>query len=302
MNNNIHNKPSKLATVDKRIFLALITCGMCLLHNEYSYAQVDSLQSETLKSIRSIKVDYTDKAPKLAQGKYDLLKNDAQEAATQDIEALTFVPLERKTRDQVMAERRRDFVAKAEAINTSSKSLSTQNTDSGEYLQFSIYDASSRLFDDTDYDGFFRTFSVSFDADVFGPYSGQRARVYADLYLSRNGGPWELYFTTAPFTIIDDISDDEFEVLTTLDSGYATQYYDVLIDLYEVGYSDIVATISSDDVDALYALPLESADRDEYEQVVSSTSVQISAGSLSVYAMGMLFFVGIIRNLRSLHS
>ena len=44
--------------------------------------------------------------------------------------------------------------------------------------------------------------------------------------------------------------------------------YDVLIDLYEVGFSDVVATYSSDDTNALYALPLESSDYDpEYIEV-----------------------------------
>ena len=37
----------------------------------------------------------------------------------------------------------------------------------------------------------------------------------------------------------------------------------MLIDLYEVGYGDIVTTVSSNDFDSLYALPLESSDRDD---------------------------------------
>ncbi|WP_258406100.1 choice-of-anchor H family protein [Shewanella aegiceratis] len=191
----------------------------------------------------------------------------------------------RKTREQVIAERQGLALSSSDAGIKVLKS-SAQRLEAGIYHEFAIYEASSRLFEDIDYDGFYRTFSVTFDADVHSYYLGEHANVYADLYLSRNGGPWELYHTTDVFTIVDDASDDDFEVLTTLHTGYPTDHYDVLIDLYEVGYSDIVATISSDDLDDLYGLPLESADRDRYvvEEVV--TEVEVSGGSLSV---GWLF-------------
>ncbi|MCG9754028.1 choice-of-anchor H family protein [Shewanella insulae] len=194
----------------------------------------------------------------------------------------------RKTREQVIAERQALTLSAEQGSEIGTKTLksSAQRLEAGIYHEFAIYEASSRLFEDVDYDGFYRTFSVTFDADVHSYYLGEHADVYADLYLSRNGGPWELYHTTDVFTIVDDASDDDFEVLTTLHTGYPTDHYDVLIDLYEVGYSDIVATISSDDLDDLYGLPLESADRDQYvvEEVV--TEVEVSGGSLSV---GWLF-------------
>ncbi|GIU47086.1 GlyGly-CTERM sorting domain-containing protein [Shewanella sairae] len=133
----------------------------------------------------------------------------------------------------------------------------------GVYRDFYIYDAYSRLFVDNDYDGFYQTFSVTFDADVDGYYANERADVFAELYLSRNGGPWEHYYTTDIFSIFGNATDDDFEVLTTLDFGYRSDHYDVLIDLYEVGYGDIVATVSSNEFDSLYALPLESSDRDD---------------------------------------
>ncbi|QYK14977.1 choice-of-anchor H family protein [Shewanella rhizosphaerae] len=195
----------------------------------------------------------------------------------------------RKTREQVIAERQALTLSAeqgSDQAGTKTLKSSAQRLEAGIYHEFAIYEASSRLFEDIDYDGFYRTFSVTFDADVHSYYLGEHANVYADLYLSRNGGPWELYHTTDVFTIVDDASDDDFEVLTTLHTGYPTDHYDVLIDLYEVGYSDIVATISSDDLDDLYGLPLESADRDQYvvEEVV--TEVEVSGGSLSV---GWLF-------------
>lgn len=152
------------------------------------------------------------------------------------------------------------------------------------YNEFAIYEASSRLFEDNDYDGFYQTFSVTFDADVYGYYANQHADVYAEMYLSRDGGPWVHYYTTDIFTVVGDSTEDDFEVLTTLNSGYPADYYDVLIDLYEVGYNDIVATVNSDDFDSLYALPLESSDRD-YIDNGNSSSEGHGGGSMSFIAL-----------------
>ncbi|QYJ87248.1 choice-of-anchor H family protein [Shewanella mesophila] len=212
--------------------------------------------------------------------------NAAQQLAAQQLKQVDIVSDKRKTREQVIAER--------QSGGTKSVPLrsASQRLDAGIFHEFSIYEASSRLFEDIDYDGFFRTFSVTFDADVHSYYIGERADVYADLYLSRNGGPWELYHTTDIFTIVDDVSDDDFEVLTTLHTGYPSDHYDVLIDLYEVGYSDIVATISSDDLDELYGLPLESSDRDFYEEEITEVTV---GGSMSMSAMLLLGAVAIFR-------
>ncbi|KIO37202.1 hypothetical protein DB48_05200 [Shewanella sp. cp20] len=210
---------------------------------------------------------------------------DSQQASAELLKQQEVAPAPRKTRDQVIAERQALTQGASDAGTKVLKS-SAQRLEAGIYHEFVIYEASSRLFEDFDYDGFYRTFSVTFDADVHSYYVGEHADVYADLYLSRNGGPWELYHTTDVFTIVDDATDDDFEVLTTLHTGYPTDHYDVLIDLYEVGYSDIVATISSDDVDDLYGLPLESADRDEYVVDEVITEVEVSGGSLSV---GWLF-------------
>ena len=133
---------------------------------------------------------------------------------------------------------------------------------------FSIYTGYSQLITDIDADGYYQTFSVSFDADILSPFIDEQALVYADLYLSKDGGPWILYFSTDDFVITGENTDDEFEVVTQLNSGYVPDNYDVLIDLYEVGYSDVVATYSSNDTNALYGLPLESSDYDpEYYEV-----------------------------------
>ena len=146
---------------------------------------------------------------------------------------------------------------------TSKKSKTSQKTNSDYYADFSIYSAISFLHDDYDGDGFYQTFSVTFDADIYSYSNNQFGEVYALLYLSKNGGPWTHYFTTDNFFIEGESDLDEYEVISTFMSGYQSDHYDVLIDLYQVGYSDIVASLSSDDSIALYALPIESAEYDE---------------------------------------
>ena len=124
---------------------------------------------------------------------------------------------------------------------------------------FYLYDAGSQLRIDRDQDGYYREFQIRFDADSdIGD-----ALVYARLYLRRVGeADWQLYHTTDDFWIYGRSDSDDYYVTTTLDDGFATSEYDVLIDLYEVGFSGIVATLdASDDVDLL-DLPLEEAGLD----------------------------------------
>jgi hypothetical protein len=151
--------------------------------------------------------------------------------------------------------------------------------------QFTIYSAASFLQEDYDRDGYYQTFSVTFDADVYSYSENHLAEVYALLYLSKNGGPWQHYFTTDNFLIEGDTDADEYEVISTFMSGYESDHYDVLIDLYQVGYQGIAASYSSDDSNALYALPLESAEYDQaYTEVIEVIEVveirQTHGGSL----------------------
>jgi hypothetical protein len=79
-----------------------------------------------------------------------------------------------------------------EAVSIASKTLTAAHlTDQ----IFRIYDAQTVLSGDDDEDGFFHRFRVTFDADV----DHGDAFVYARLYLSFEGGPWNHYFTTDVF-------------------------------------------------------------------------------------------------------
>jgi hypothetical protein len=126
---------------------------------------------------------------------------------------------------------------------------------SGRASDFYIYDAGHTLRRDRDGDSHHSEFRIRFDADVvFGD-----ALVYAKLYIRRIGesGDWRLYHVTDDFWIYGQSGTDDYFVDTTLDEGFATANYDVLIDLYEVGYSGIVATLDAGDDSSLGYLPLE---------------------------------------------
>jgi hypothetical protein len=119
---------------------------------------------------------------------------------------------------------------------------------------FEIWDAGSALLSDRDGDGFHREFRIRFDADVV---AGE-ARVYAKLYLRRYGdADWLLYHVTDDFWIEGESSTDDYFVTTILEDGYASAEYDVLIDLYEVGFNGVVATLDPVDSAPLSLLPLE---------------------------------------------
>jgi hypothetical protein len=125
---------------------------------------------------------------------------------------------------------------------------------SGRFSDFTLYGASTTLRSDRDGDGYHSEFRVRFDADVI---VGD-AYVYARLYLRRAGeSQWFLYHETDDFYISGQTSIDEYYVTTALNDGYPTGEYDVLIDLYESGFSGIVATLGPFDSGALSYLPLE---------------------------------------------
>ncbi len=180
-------------------------------------------------------------------------------------------------------------IAAVPRLNQSSRSFSNGT--------FAIYEGYSQLIEDLDADGYFQTFSVTFDADLLTGNPHDEAVVYAELYLSENGGPWVHYYSTDNFVIHGESSDDEFEVYSTLEQGFSANHYDILIDLYEVRYPNIVASYSSDDSNSLYALPLESSDYD-LEYVEYYSEVHTDGGSSSVIALMVMMIALSIRQFK----
>jgi hypothetical protein len=160
---------------------------------------------------------------------------------------------------------------------------------------FSIYRAFSYLLEDIDEDDYYQSFSIVFDADV---YQTAYAEVYAELYLRKEGGPWIHYYSSDIFALYGESEDDEFEVVTTLEQGFTSNFYDVLIDLYEANSDELVASYSADDNNALYALALESSDYDEPYIDVEVTEVEIihsNGGSLTLLTLLMTFMLALFR-------
>lgn len=155
------------------------------------------------------------------------------------------------------------------------------------YDSFSIYNAVSYLLDDIDGDGYYQSFSIVFDADFYSTSPVDYANVYAELYLSRDGGPWIHYYTTDIFTIHGESEEDEYEVISTLDQGFINDTYDILIDLYDADYDELVVSYNSDDDNALYALPLES---NNFDQLYETEVIYTQGGSTSVF---ILFLIGV---------
>lgn len=162
---------------------------------------------------------------------------------------------------------------------------------------FTVYEGHSTLIEDYDADGYYQTFSVTFDADLvsYNPYD--EAIIYAELYLSENGGPWEHYFTTKDFVIMGENTEDKFEVFSTLGDGFNPNHYDVLIDIYEVNSPYIMASYSSDDSNSLYALPLENH-YDDTPYSGYSEEAYIQGGSYSIPLLLLLLMILLVRQFR----
>ncbi len=96
-----------------------------------------------------------------------------------------------------------------------------------------------------------------FDADsVF------TAEVYAVVYLSFEGGPWNEYAATDDFIVDGATSDDEYVIVTELLSGYPSGSYDLLIELFDAYDNSFLAWLGPEDTSELAFLPLEDANRD----------------------------------------
>ncbi|MFK8032067.1 MAG: choice-of-anchor H family protein [Gammaproteobacteria bacterium] len=166
------------------------------------------------------------------------------------------------------------------------------------FSDFEIYDAQVALYFDDDLDGFFYGIDVNFDADT--EYS--TADVYARLYLSLEGGPWELYYTTEVFTIFGDSGSDDYTVETELYSGYPPAFYDVLIELYDYDTGDFVAEFGPEDSLEMRDAPLEDQQKDigiitvGPEPIISRSSG--GGGSTSVFSLAFIALVLLTRRIR----
>lgn len=156
-----------------------------------------------------------------------------------------------------------------------------------------IYDAATTLISDFDYDGFYHRFSVAIDADTI--YS--TSWVYAKLYLSYEGGPWNYYASSDDFHIHGDSELDIYVVETELAEGFPAGYYDVLIELYDAEYGEMLHSYGPYDDDSLSTLPLEDSiyDSDYYSTGITTEVVVAGHGGISLWLLTAFGIAGVVR-------
>jgi hypothetical protein len=246
MNNNSFEKPKNTIRNKyiSRLLLAFFLFNIFTINTAFAEENPSSYATVSYGALTH-NIDNDNRSAIIAQNKTMLITDQLTTKATG------------KSREQIISEQQTQNLS-GNLSQTRSLSLSIS---SDYFYEFSIYNATTVLHSDDDQDGFYQTLSVIFDADING--NNNIGNVYAKLYLSQNGSPWSHYYTTDSFTIYNDSEQDTYEVITTFRDSYPPGYYDVLIDLYQVGYSGIVATYSADNSSALFALPLESSNNDD---------------------------------------
>lgn len=123
---------------------------------------------------------------------------------------------------------------------------------------FWFYSVDVDIYGDRDLDGYYTTVDVWFDADTYHTLE----EVYAVLYLSYEGGPWEEYADTEDFWIRGSSGNDDYVIISDLVSGYPTGSYDLLIELFDAWDDSFVAYIGPEDTSELSLLTLEDEQRD----------------------------------------
>ncbi len=159
---------------------------------------------------------------------------------------------------------REDATINAASISTSSiraAQLVSRSTGTAEII---IYDVSTELISDLNYDGFYHRFSVSIDADTVYDIS----YVYAKIYLSYEGGPWNYYASSDNYHIHGDSELDSFIIETELSDGFPPGYYDMRIEVYDADYDEWLLSYGPYDDMSLSALPLEDSYHDDFDTVV----------------------------------
>ncbi|MDH3590190.1 MAG: choice-of-anchor H family protein [Gammaproteobacteria bacterium] len=149
---------------------------------------------------------------------------------------------------------------------------------------YRIYSARTQLFDDMDHDGFFSYLRVSMDIDT--DYFD--ADLFLQVYLRGETGGWLQVFDSDVFTIYGTSGLDDYEVETELLSGFAADYYDVLIEVYDAYTGDLVLEYGPAESSALSLLPMEDIIRDSRPLPPIAFSSGGGGGALSLPAIALL--------------
>ncbi len=142
---------------------------------------------------------------------------------------------------------------------------------------FEVYDASVFLIRDLDNDGFYSDFDIEMDVDI----DSGSANVYAEIYYLNNNNEWQWLSTTDVFSISGNLASDSYTTAISLVDGFADNYYDLLIDIYEDGIPGIVATVAASDDTDLAFVPLEDLN---FDAISSSNELLLDDLSMSLFS------------------
>lgn len=162
-------------------------------------------------------------------------------------------------------------------------------------FDFWFYEADVILYNDDDNDGFYHGIDLLFDVDT----NFVAADVYAVLYLSFEGGPWNEYAETVDFTIYGASGDDAYVIETELMSGYLTGSYDLLIEVFDAYDNSFLASFGPEDTSELAYLPLEDFNRDAPVEVIVVHD-HGGGGSMDQLFVGMLFLLLLVSALEKI--
>lgn len=152
------------------------------------------------------------------------------------------------------------------------KAINIESINYNHIVDIILYDASTELISDFNDDGFYHRFSVSIDADTIY----ETSYVYAELYLSYEGGPWNHYSSSDAYHIHGDSELDIFTIETELADGFSPGYYDIRIELYDADSDELLLSYGPYDDASLSALPLEDSYYDDlYREVAYPVETEV---------------------------
>lgn len=173
-----------------------------------------------------------------------------------------------------------------------------KNSASNYASDFSIYNVSTELISDFDYDNFYHRFSITIDADTVY----ESAAVYAKLYLSYEGGPWNYYASSDTYHIYAESGLDAFIIETELADGFSAGYYDVRIELYDADYNQWILSYGPYDDSSISSLPLEDSFKDSHfidaTYPVETEVIIAGSGSMNFWLLAVATLLLITRHFK----
>ncbi|MCH8536195.1 MAG: choice-of-anchor H family protein [Alkalimonas sp.] len=138
---------------------------------------------------------------------------------------------------------------------------------------------------DLNNNGFYHQLYVEFDADT----NRSSQAVFAEFSLQRANRPEQVFHTSSIFTLYGQSRDDWFAIDTTLEANYPSDYYTLIIRLYDASSGWLLAELSGYDEAALDLLPLEDYERDR-QRVEVIASYGGSFGIFSLLGLSLLLW------------